>query len=117
MTTTAAPTTALTPVRELFTNRWLLLFLSAWAAATGYILTTDRSVLPLSDQRRSGTSPALPAASSVWRSCSSSHGTWHRSTTILLAHTGHVPSLGGTEGFAGAALLLIGAATILWWTR
>lgn len=50
MTTTAAPTTAPTPVRELLTNQWLLLFLGAWAAATGYILTTDRSMLPLSDQ-------------------------------------------------------------------
>jgi len=51
MTTIAAPPT---PVRDLFTNRWLLLFLAAWAAATVYILTTDRSVLPLSDQEPIG---------------------------------------------------------------
>ena len=36
------------------TSRWLLLFLAAWAAATAYILTTDRSVLPLSDQEPVG---------------------------------------------------------------
>jgi hypothetical protein len=54
MTTTAAPTTASTPVRDLVTNPWLLLFLVAWAAATVYILTTDRSVLPLSDQEPIG---------------------------------------------------------------
>lgn len=52
MTTTAAP--APTAVRDLFTNRWLLLFLAAWAAAAVYIFTTDRSVLPLSDQEPIG---------------------------------------------------------------
>ncbi|HEX6358111.1 hypothetical protein [Actinophytocola sp.] len=54
MTTTAVSTPAPTAVRDLFTNRWLLLFLAAWAAATVYILTTDRSVLPLSDQEPIG---------------------------------------------------------------
>jgi hypothetical protein len=38
-------------------------------------------------------------------------------TANLLAHTGHVAPHGGTEGFAGVALLLIGAATVLWGTR
>ncbi|WP_262496051.1 hypothetical protein [Nonomuraea sp. SYSU D8015] len=38
-------------------------------------------------------------------------------TATLLAHTGHVAPHGGTEGFIGVALLLLGAATVLWWTR
>jgi hypothetical protein len=38
-------------------------------------------------------------------------------TTTLLAHAGHVAPHGGTEGFAGVALLLVGAAAALWWTR
>jgi hypothetical protein len=54
MTTTPVPPTAPTAVRDLFTNRWLLLFLAAWAAATVYIFTTDRSALPLSDQEPIG---------------------------------------------------------------
>jgi hypothetical protein len=55
MTTTPTPTPpAPTAVRDLFTNRWLLLFLAAWAAATVYIFTADRSVLPLSDQEPIG---------------------------------------------------------------
>ncbi|MBO3744997.1 hypothetical protein J5X84_02880 [Streptosporangiaceae bacterium NEAU-GS5] len=49
-----APSTAPTAVRELFTNRWLLLFLAVWAVATVHIFTTDRSVLPLSDQEPIG---------------------------------------------------------------
>ncbi len=35
----------------------------------------------------------------------------------LLAHTGHVAAHRGAEAFAGVALLLIGAATVLWRTR
>ncbi len=54
MTATATPTTAPAPVRDLIGNRWLLLFLAAWAAATAYIFLTDRSVLPLSDQEPIG---------------------------------------------------------------
>jgi hypothetical protein len=54
MTTKATPPTAPTAVRELFTNRWLLLFLAAWAGASVYIFTADRSVLPLSDQEPIG---------------------------------------------------------------
>jgi hypothetical protein len=38
-------------------------------------------------------------------------------TATLLAHAGHVASHGGTETFIGVALLLVGAATALWWTR
>jgi hypothetical protein len=37
-------------------------------------------------------------------------------TVTLLAHAGHVTH-GGTEGLIGVALLLVGAATALWWTR
>lgn len=54
MTTTAASTAAPTAVRDLFSNRWLLLFLAVWAVAAVHILTTDRSVLPLSDQEPIG---------------------------------------------------------------
>jgi hypothetical protein len=39
-------------------------------------------------------------------------------TATLLAHAGHIaPHHGGTEGLTGVALLLIGAAAALWWTR
>jgi hypothetical protein len=38
-------------------------------------------------------------------------------TATLLAHAGHVASHGGTEGFIGVALLLVGAATALWQAR
>jgi hypothetical protein len=38
-------------------------------------------------------------------------------TATLLAHAGHVAPHGGNQGFIGVALLLIGAATALWWTR
>ena len=38
-------------------------------------------------------------------------------TATLLAHAGHLAPHGGTEAFTGVALLLIGAATALWWTR
>jgi hypothetical protein len=34
----------------------------------------------------------------------------------LLAHAGHVAPHGGTEGFIGVALLLIGAVAALWLT-
>jgi hypothetical protein len=40
----------LSPVRELWTNRWLQSFLAVWAVAVTYIALADRSVLPLSDQ-------------------------------------------------------------------
>lgn len=52
--TSTAPTAPPTAVRDLFTNRWLLLFLATWMAATVHILTTDRSVLPLTDQEPAG---------------------------------------------------------------
>ncbi|WP_431924629.1 hypothetical protein [Nonomuraea jabiensis] len=54
MTTDAPPMPVPAAVRDLFTNRWLLLFLAAWVTATVYIFTTDRSVLPLSDQEPIG---------------------------------------------------------------
>jgi hypothetical protein len=38
-------------------------------------------------------------------------------TATLLAHAGHVASHGGTEGFIGVALLLLGSGAALWWTR
>jgi hypothetical protein len=38
-------------------------------------------------------------------------------TATLLAHAGHVAPHNGAEGFTGVALLLIGAATALWWSR
>ena len=38
-------------------------------------------------------------------------------TAALMAHAGHVAPHGGTAGFTGVALLLMGAATVLWWTR
>jgi hypothetical protein len=38
-------------------------------------------------------------------------------TATLLAHAGHVAPHGNAEGFTGVALLLIGAAAALWWTR
>jgi hypothetical protein len=37
--------------------------------------------------------------------------------TALLAHAGHVAPHGGTEGFTGVALLLVGAALVLLRTR
>jgi hypothetical protein len=36
---------------------------------------------------------------------------------ILLTHTGHVTRHGGTDAFIGVALLLVGAAALLWFTR
>ena len=54
MTTTAPPGAPVlptaSPVRELWTNRWLQCFLAVWALAVAHIALTDRSVLPLSDQ-------------------------------------------------------------------
>jgi hypothetical protein len=38
-------------------------------------------------------------------------------TATLLAHAGHIAPSGGTEGLTGVALLLVGAATALWWAR
>lgn len=38
------------PVREVLANRWLQVFAIIWAAAVAYILLSDRSVLPQSDQ-------------------------------------------------------------------
>jgi hypothetical protein len=38
-------------------------------------------------------------------------------TATLLAHGEHIASHNGAEGLAGAALLLIAAATVLWWTH
>jgi hypothetical protein len=38
-------------------------------------------------------------------------------TATLLAHGGHIASHGGAAGFTGVALLLVGAVTVLWWTR
>ena len=38
-------------------------------------------------------------------------------TATLLAHAGHVAPHGGTEAFTGVALLLMGAAAVLWWAR
>jgi hypothetical protein len=38
-------------------------------------------------------------------------------TATLLAHAGHVAPHGGTEGLTGVALLVLGAAAVLWWTR
>lgn len=42
------------PVRELVTNRWLLLLLGVWALAAAYIALADRSVLPQSEQEPFG---------------------------------------------------------------
>lgn len=38
-------------------------------------------------------------------------------TATLLAHAGHAADHGGTERFTGVALLLVGAATVLWRAR
>lgn len=53
-TTTRTSPTDTGPVRELLTSPWLLGFLAVFAVAAGYILTTDRSVLPQSYQEVSG---------------------------------------------------------------
>lgn len=42
--------TAHRPARELLTSPWTLGFAAVWLTATAWILLTDRSVLPLSDQ-------------------------------------------------------------------
>ena len=52
--TPAAATTSRRPARELWTSPWVLGFLAVWALAAAYILLTDRSVLPLSDQEPAG---------------------------------------------------------------
>jgi hypothetical protein len=38
-------------------------------------------------------------------------------TATLLAHAGHLAPHSGTQGLIGVALMLVGAATALWWTR